>query len=142
MKKILPVLAVLNIIYCLVGCKIPMGTIVAWRPPAANIQTTNGLSVIVPPSSRWAVCNATNNKLNTEIPDLSDRFIMGTSNPTEIKVKGGTVSHTHTISPGLEPGDRTDGNSNNSARAAHTHTASSESNLPPFIKYVYIIKVK
>ena len=66
---------------------ISMGIIVVW----------SGLISAIPIS--WQLCNGTNNT-----PDLRNRFIVGADSLYSVNSVGGTISHTHTISPNTSTG--------------------------------------
>nr|MBK9652826.1 hypothetical protein [Bacteroidota bacterium] len=63
---------------------VPRGTILAWNPPVQNVRTINGQTIIVPPVGGWSICDDRTHQLNPRVPDLSDRFLYGTSDPTQI----------------------------------------------------------
>lgn len=127
---------------------VPRGSIFPWLPRPQNIRVINGETVIVPPIGGWAVCDMRTHQLNPQVPDLSNRFLMGTSVPSQIGEEDGIGTHQHTYSgktgegTGLGPrggGDR--------YLSEHDHkhdfkgTTDPASNIPPHKKVVYIIKL-
>lgn len=101
----------------------------------------------------WQLCNGTNGT-----PDLRDRFVVGAGNNYVVDSTGGAASHTHTINsesththsiiwgacvmpPCLAEGGDWDRPLGTETGSAHTHTESTESNLPPFFALAYIMKL-
>lgn len=126
---------------------IPRGTILSWTPLPQNIRTIGGQTVIIPPTG-WVICDKKNNQLNPRVPDLSDKFLMGTSEYSQVGVEGGSKEHNHSAGlPRPEHGGFDDGwrVSQRGAPAAtgldHYHKISTSGHLPPYRKIVYIMKL-
>ncbi|HQV61537.1 MAG TPA: hypothetical protein PLG08_12210 [Chitinophagaceae bacterium] len=132
---------------------VPRGTILAWNPPAQNIRVVAGQTIIVPPVGGWAVCDKRNHDLNPRVPDLANKFLMGTSEPDKIGTEGGSPTHQH---PGSTTGlTASDGYRHNTTvrgpagglpevtGLAHNHTLQTGdgSSIPPYRMVVYIIKL-
>lgn len=125
---------------------VPRGTILAWTPPSQNIRVIGGQTVIIPPSGGWAICDKKNNQLNPKIPDLTDRFLLGTSELSEVSKTGGSNSHSHGGSTGglagYSPGEinyqRGPGRQD---QFQMRMGISSDNNIPPYYKVIYIIKL-
>ena len=130
---------------------VPRGTVVAWYvtpKPSGTIQIPAG----------WRVCDGT---LGT--PDLRNRFIFGANNPSDIGAVGGQSAHSHLGTTSLGGGGyvglptvvqnfklptgisedlaATDDHTHEIPPHAHTVATTEESNLPPYTKLLYIIKV-
>ena len=117
----------------------PIGTIMPWVKSLSGVPTLpNG----------WLECDGqfvadSESPLNTQqIPDLNgeNRFLCG-SNVSD--ATGGNDTHTHTI--GNASGTTTIKSLtvlDNYVSPSHTHTASTETNVPPYFDVVYIIRVK
>lgn len=90
-----------------------------------------------------------NNNPNFNLPDLREQFLMGVKSTSDLAQSGGTTTHNHSGSTSHAFGnpDGYHADPENRTRApqvtglAHTHTISTESNLPPFKKILYIIKL-
>ncbi|MFH0912875.1 MAG: hypothetical protein V1884_01125 [Candidatus Omnitrophota bacterium] len=114
----------------------PRGTIVMWSGTLATIPTG------------WALCNGTNGT-----PDLRDKFIYGTSAAEEPGATGGATTHTHTVDIASFASSSNSSSTSTSlggspAAATHSHSidppstaTSSDSNLPPYYKLAFIMKL-
>ncbi len=98
----------------------------------------------------WAVCDGTTplsqgiiDSIITVTPDLQHKFIRMSNDETSGGI-GGAESHNHGGATGMP--SALIAKSNASARPIadeeHTHSISSDSNLPPYYELVYFIKVK
>lgn len=126
---------------------VPAGTILPWRPGPAALQiVASGERVIVPPEG-WEICDG-----RSGTPDLRDRFIMGTASASDLLKLGGHKTHHHTGVTGraidaggtFDANNFADGSANHvAAGTLHTHpfTTSEESNLPPYVELIYIMKL-
>jgi len=121
----------------------PKGSIVAWYPGLENKETWwDGKKIKAPDG--WAVCDG-----NNGTPDLRDRFIRGTSSAESIAFSGGKSEHSHEGSTGrpilLDKGSENAvlHGHKGIGGASHRHEFKTEveSNLPPFLYLVYIIKL-
>jgi hypothetical protein len=86
----------------------------------------------------WALCNGQNNT-----PDLRERFIMGLSADNDSRV-GGQANHRHTALPTTKGNTQNVTPFNNEFRLtidSHTHDTDVQSNLPPFFKLAFIMKL-
>lgn len=132
---------------------LPVGAVVAWDP---QIRDGNGNVIIGktrPIPIGWHICNGKDGT-----PDLSERFVMSTSDPSQAGRLGGTntipeerltVAGTTSLETIVQPnsgGFETDPPGNETAK--HTHYFSAEIpshnhgglNLPPYYKLVFIMK--
>lgn len=116
---------------------VPPGTILAWHPTADYVrdldQESPAKSIEPPPG--WAICDG-----RPGTPDLTDRFVMGTTTWEEVGQEGGTAEHGHGIaqkrvaavsgfvSAGTDAADGASG-------------VWWERHIPPNVKVVYIIKL-
>jgi hypothetical protein len=118
---------------------IPHGVIAMWSGTLATIP------------SGWALCDGTSGT-----PDLRDRFIYGCSTSENPGVVGGSTSHSHSVDvdstlAGYSTSNVPDvTNWGGVTLANHTHshwvdpdpvTSSTESNLPPYYKLAFIMKL-
>ena len=109
---------------------VPTGTIVAYHGSGS-----------IPPG--WVICDGRDGT-----PDLTNRFIYGASGIDDNRLgqPGGLPVHSHVITIQNNTdvrGERTgDENDNDYANAGHIHSAASNevSNLPPYVKLLYIMK--
>lgn len=108
---------------------VPKGTIIAWH---SNENVPTG----------WAICNGANGT-----PDLTNRFLMGTANSSEIGQIGGQPEIAEIRLTNKQ--DKANITKLNSAlhdqgiavaHETHTHVIDKVTNLPPYYKVVYIIK--
>jgi len=112
---------------------VPKGTVIAWSPPAENMTFGSDQAVVgfVIPDG-WAVCNG-----QSGTPDLTNRFVMGTSAPTEVNISGGSSRHSHSLKTAREY----------IAKPGFSHSYVSEQNteeaehLPPHTRLVFLIKL-
>ena len=114
------------------------GKIVLWSGSTGSIPTG------------WQLCDGTNGT-----PDLRNRFVVGAGDGYVVDSTGGATEHTHTIDSesshshsinwiegtDLAAGEDKEMPLNTEAGDAHTHTESTESNLPPFYALCYIMKL-
>jgi|GEM_PF-3637514 len=110
---------------------IPSGTIVAWTKPS------------IPEG--WVICDG-----NNGTPNLRGRFIYGVANPETLLDIGGSSTHTHNINLPVQAvqdrpynksgiqGISTEKNEDSDILVFQTGTAS---NLPPYVKLFYIMKI-
>lgn len=108
---------------------VPVGAVVAWQPTGADV---NEAGVVVPPAG-WLVCDGSNGA-----PDLRERFVYGTDSVGEVGSEGGGSEHTHMIEGDVAVRGA-DAEADTPAPGAHHHVAGAGSNLPPFVRLVYII---
>ncbi|WNZ27754.1 tail fiber protein [Leptolyngbya sp. NK1-12] len=85
----------------------------------------------------WALCNGQNGT-----PDLRERFIMGLSTDNDSR-RGGQATHSHAVpaTPQTNTRDVAPGSNFGMAINIHTHTTDVQSNLPPFFKLAFIMKL-
>jgi hypothetical protein len=127
---------------------VPAGTVIAWWPPPGSIRYNPGEAPIVEPPVGWDICDG-----RPGTPNLSDRFILGTTSGREIGVTDGSRTHTHSMDPHTNPENISWGgypkwtrNVDSRIGAAdlfpqgHAHPVHAADVLPPFVKIVYIIK--
>ncbi|MBE9584622.1 hypothetical protein IM792_09210 [Mucilaginibacter sp. JRF] len=121
---------------------VPKGTIIAYNPiNIQNIIKSNSpdkeLENQIPDG--WAICDGRDGT-----PDLRNRFILAAADAKELSTIGGQAEHFHTGTTdqqndlgGIEKGNDAE------APGRHTHTfkTNPESNIPPYFKVVYIIKL-
>jgi hypothetical protein len=123
---------------------VPAGTIIAWSPPdSAMGRNPDGTPYLRPPAG-WAICDGS----NAATPNLLDRFISGTADLKEIRVSGGAASHVHTATQNpIYVNDRIDYTTGPGYFDIVTKTQNPpiiigpSSNLPPFLKLVYLMKL-
>ncbi|MGO7512471.1 hypothetical protein ACC677_08600 [Rhizobium ruizarguesonis] len=125
---------------------VPRGTIIAWYPQnnALRSDASGAMSIVVPDG--WAICDGDQNT-----PDLTDHFIQGTYSPENLGATGGSPAHTHTgdttvqgASEFLLPRSNAGGPPFSIwATVQHRHTLriKEESNLPPFVKVIFLMKL-
>jgi|GEM_PF-5275872 len=110
---------------------LPSGSIVIW-------------SRNVPPPSGWEICDG---RPNT--PNLIDKFIYGGA-LNQVGVEGGASTHRHQLSLKTAPVDdqnfdRSDNHAIHTSRYEslddHTVNTAEANHLPPYAKYVFIIKL-
>jgi hypothetical protein len=110
---------------------VPPGTIIAWYPPTLERdKQKKKLTDLVPDG--WRICDGTDNT-----PDLTLRFIYGTQDINTIGEIGGKESHIHSISMSVPTNERSD---RTWLPGDRVFTINAESNIPPYLKLVYIIK--
>jgi hypothetical protein len=125
------------------GATLPVGTILAWF-------TKNG-----PVPNNWAICDGNNNT-----PDLHGKYLQGVVDFRDVSAGPppiGAETHHHTFSASGDTGNSfgrgnayhaEGGNPPQASGLDHTHAFSvsgntnEESNIPPSIRVVYIMKVK
>jgi hypothetical protein len=114
------------------------GMIIMWSGAVGNIP------------AGWQLCDGTNST-----PDLRNRFVVGAGGNYAVDSTGGAASHMHTIDSesshthsipwdaGMHLSAGTDYRkpTTTDIGSAHTHTESTESNLPPFYSLCYIMKL-
>lgn len=118
---------------------VPVGTIVAWYP---------GESSAIPEG--WSMCDG-----SSGTPDLRERFIQGANTLARAGDVGGDSSHFHrvgltTTKPTNEDGWNFSGSQRGRAPTTtgmdHNHTVSGDtarsSHLPPYVRMVYIMKIR
>lgn len=110
---------------------LPIGAIIMWSGTLASIP------------EGWQLCNGTNGT-----PDLRGRFVMGVLTGENPGGTGGSTTHTHTASMSASNSriwidDNSGGSDYWGAPASHTHTitVNTSSNLPPYFKIAYIMKM-
>jgi hypothetical protein len=113
------------------GSGVPAGTIVAYF----------GLEI----PAGWVLCDGRTTSAGKITPDLRDRFVMGLDPANgALGERGGAVTHTHAATVGGPSATKTVDNGDRERVAVpdHTHavTVESASNLPPYVKLVYIMK--
>lgn len=98
----------------------------------------------------WHLCDGT-----VGTPDLRNRFVVGAGGNYVVDSTGGAASHTHTINSEsshthsidwalgaeLMAGEDWEMPMHTDVGSLHTHTESTESNLPPFYSLCYIMKL-
>jgi hypothetical protein len=116
---------------------VPSGTIVAWYPMQAQavISMSGKMSLKVPQG--WVLCDGENGA-----PDLRERFIYGTTDPSVIGAIGGKKDHEHTgkTNTGININGPKEDSHHTGGVHYHTFTTDAREHLPPFIKLVYIMK--
>ncbi len=105
--------------------------------PAGVIMIWSGAISAIP--SGWVICDGTNST-----PNLTDRFVIhadaDSGGTRDVDDTGGANTHDHTGTTGQwTAGDNSQSGSNTPA-AAHTHTISSDDNIPKFYALAYIMK--
>jgi hypothetical protein len=114
---------------------VPKRGIIAWFPKPED-QQGNGLKA----PDGWAICDGSDGT-----PDLTDRFIRGTGSAKEVGKTGGTEEHNHNGKTGPPSGHFKKGSTIGSRWSApvtgHFHSIKADSNLPPYIVLVYIMKL-
>ncbi len=132
----------------LVASGVPSGAIIMWSGSLTGIP------------AGWVLCDGTGGT-----PNLIDRFIFGVSIGEEPGAVGGSSSHGHSIatagahthsgttdpsgnfSVDTDQADREAAQGNHihsfttDSAGSHTHSASSESHLPPYFKLAFIMKL-
>lgn len=110
---------------------IPSGTIVAWT----KLEIPDG----------WALCDGRNGT-----PNLRGRFIQGVANPETLLDTGGSSSHSHSFEIAVQalqdkPYDESDihGIATETYESSDTFSfdSNNSSNLPPYTKLFYIMKL-
>ena len=107
------------------AASIPSGGIIMWSGSINNIP------------SGWLLCNGANST-----PDLRDKFVVGAGNIYAVTSQGGSTNHNHggTVSY-VDQASKIRGESLGSAFSPpHTHSISSDSNLPPYVALCFIMK--
>ncbi|HEU0201644.1 MAG TPA: hypothetical protein VFR86_14570 [Burkholderiaceae bacterium] len=114
---------------------VPAGTIIAWRPTTAHIENADdpARAVIRPPQG-WALCDGQDGR-----PDLRGRFIRGAARLGAIGETGGAESHNHQLQSGTVA--RVSGLVTAGTSAVVSAKSPGQTNLPPFVQMVYIIKL-
>lgn len=118
---------------------VPKGSIIAWYPQPQNIKVEGGVTTIIPPAGGWVICDKRNHDLNSRIPDLSDKFLYGTSDPTKLDEEGGSLTNSHTTISMSAPEAIQD--SYHWQAGDRKMTVEAAANLPPYKRVVYIIKL-
>jgi hypothetical protein len=95
----------------------------------------------------WALCDGRVTASGRRTPDLRNRFILGLdpASPAALGEAGGAPTHQHAAEIDPPRGERErieSGRDEHAANDDHTHpiTIRSASNLPPYVKLVYIMK--
>jgi hypothetical protein len=95
----------------------------------------------------WVLCDGRVTRSGRRTPDLRNRFILGLdpASPAGLGEYGGAPAHQHSAEIDPPRGERERIESGRDGHAAdddHTHavTIRSASNLPPYVKLVYIMK--
>jgi hypothetical protein len=107
--------------------QIPAGLISLWSGSVASIP------------DGWVICDGNNNT-----PDLRNNFVVGAGDTYDPEDTGGATTHDHTGITG-EPSATTQTGAKAGSELIfpdrdHTHTISSDSNLPPYYALAYIMK--
>jgi hypothetical protein len=120
---------------------VPAGTVIAWYPGSAQQWTDeHGVQQLAVPDG-WAICDG---QLGT--PDLRDKVVMGTSNPTSVGTTGGSRTHVHEASVsglGSQFQARNARDDDTLTNRASTLTVSVRpgNSLPPYFELIYLIKL-
>jgi len=112
---------------------VPAGGIVGWHPPEPEGKTK------VQAPEGWAICDGTSGT-----PDLTDRFIRGPNREmSNVGTGGGKESHDHSGSTGTSNQSRGcwKGTNPQMTQPEHRHSIGGDTNLPPFLVLVYIMKL-
>lgn len=113
---------------------VPRGTIVAWYSRDGSVPVG------------WALCNG-----SADTPDLRNRFLLGTTDPSEVGTTGGSTSHTHNLTITLPESGRKGSdlewaktpwaNGPNPVQGgSQVSFSATAENTPPFARVVFIIK--
>lgn len=109
--------------------RLPKGTILGWY--SDNIP------------AGWMICNG-----QSGTPNLNNRFPMGTDGAATLGQTGGAAEHTHIChnlwNDGVQDKWNANGNHNDPGAAGmlHSHILDPSSNIPPFAKIIFIMKVR
>lgn len=105
---------------------IPHGIIVMWSGTILTIPTG------------WALCDGTNGT-----PDLRAKFVRGAPNSsTNPGSTGGSATHNHGGNTSAAGGGVRSGDYDaQSSPSGHSHTITSDSNLPPYYEVAFIMKL-
>ncbi len=118
---------------------IPVGSIIDWWRPDTTFPLPNG----------YAICNGDvitdtlSPLVGMTLPDLSDKFILGTIDPNEAGEEGGSIDHTHTIDVGTVTSQLAGGHLHSfnfgtlTSSEDGTHLHSYNSNQSPVITSTY-----
>lgn len=113
---------------------VPQGTIIAWSPKITPNSSKELLDMI---PNGWTICDGQNGA-----PDLTDKFVMGTSDVNQINFSGGKEVHTHlTEGASIIRKYRVDEGNSSLTTSGHHHKVVEAENLPPFLKLIYIMKL-
>ena len=119
---------------------LPVGTILAWSNPILVGASANDIKNVIP--SGWVICDGT----DARAPNLSNNFLMGTNNFSQVGKSGGTTKHSHSGTTGNATGGdhKTNGSSNACMASNHTHsfTTNEVSHIPPYFTVIYIMKIE
>jgi hypothetical protein len=102
---------------------VPKGTIVAWYVSSGPVP------------AGWRICDGA---AGSGTPNLSGRFLRGTTEIGQVGTTGGSERHSHAdvVQNGRWLGDGFNGHGQN----VHGRT-DEQSNLPPFVDVIYIMKI-
>ena len=105
---------------------LPAGIIIAWYPNASDAKVPEG----------WAICDGSKGT-----PDLREKFIMGTGSPDEVGERGGAKNHSHRIHRSQVRKYSAAPQSNGVEFEVFKSAVVESSNLPPYFKMIYIMKL-
>ncbi|MBK7853692.1 MAG: hypothetical protein IPJ79_01165 [Bacteroidetes bacterium] len=119
---------------------LPVGTIIAWHPTNLPLPAPE-LNILEFIPTGWLLCDGKNGT-----PDLSNRFIRGTSSHKYFKTSGGNEKHDHGKKTKGLPTD--DGYDCSGSRARppqttgfnHVHGIEEDSHIPPYTNLYYLMK--
>ena len=104
---------------------LPSHIIIAWYP-ASDAKVPEG----------WAICDGSQGT-----PDLREKFIMGTNSMQEVGKRGGAKDHTHRLHRSQIKKYGAAPQSNGVEFEIFKSTVVESSNLPPYFKMIYIMKL-
>ncbi|NOY61082.1 MAG: hypothetical protein GXO75_19395 [Calditrichaeota bacterium] len=105
---------------------LPSHVIIAWYPKSSDTKVPEG----------WAVCDGSQGT-----PDLREKFIMGTKSMQEVGKRGGAKSHSHRLHRSQIRKYGAAPQSNGVEFEIFKSTVVESSNLPPYFKMIYIMKL-
>ncbi len=112
---------------------VPKGSIISWYPPteAQRRQEDGSITVITPEG--WTICNGSGDS-----PDLTDRFVMATTDLDELGRTGGSLTHNHTAA--IVYNDRAASAYGGSRATVQIRVKEVEA-IPPFYKLIYLMRL-
>jgi hypothetical protein len=119
---------------------VPKGGIIAWYPGEQYVEKRQDGKTEIKAPEGWAICDGSDGT-----PDLTNRFIRGTRSADDAGKTGGTEEHNHKGATGIPSSKFKKGSTSlsrwTSPHTDHRHAIEADTNLPPYIFLVYIMKL-